>query len=66
MIKCISDGETIYKSGSHSPYIPDINDFMKIGDAYYAVHQRMYEPESNTWTIALEEIRKNILARGFV
>ena len=64
MIRYILDGETIYKGEIHSPYIPDINDFMKIGGVYYAVDQRMYEPESNTWTIALEEASKNILARG--
>jgi len=64
MIRYILDGETICKSESHSPYIPDTNDFVRIGGAYYAVDQRMYEPESNTWTIALEEASKNILARG--
>ena len=64
MIQCILDGETIYKSDSHSQYVPNTNDFMKIGCAYYAVAQRMYEPETDTWTIALEEATKNILARG--
>ena len=64
MIKCILNGEVIYKSGSHSPYVPNTNDFIKIDGAYYAVDQRMYEPETDTWTIALEEASKNILARG--